>query len=221
MTAPPHISEDASQRSFKKDVLLYLLGFLVMVLVEIGLAFWLEGYYAEWVPEAPRHIARAMLIAFVAGLAVSVVMGIGTIRAIGDAITRRVRAEGSLVSRQGFLSHDFGMALFLTIWVAASFAVTKLCDPIVTLDESHEALGRVSCYLVGKSALTFLGGLTVGLLTWVYFWAVRFEKATNSQIIVTRYSSKKWSLAQLLGIGAAVLFVIVLVFYRLFTLGQQ
>ena len=231
MTAPQELSEEVSKRPFRKDVLLYVLAFLAVLLIELGMALQignalelkglnedLAGGGTFVMPEAPSHLVQAILMAALAGLAVSLVVGVWTIKAIGDAISHRVRTEGSLITRQGSLFQDFGLVLLLTFWVAAFFGVRKLCDPIIPLDESHEAFGRVSCYLVGNSALAFLGGLTIGLLAWVYFWAVRYEHETQSQILLTRYSSKKWSTLQLLGIGVIVLAFIVFVFYRLFTL---
>ncbi len=212
------MSEDVTQRPFRKDVLLYALGFLALALLEVGLALSLESYNTTVLQEALPNLPQTILLAFVAGLAASIVLGAGTITLIRDAIVHRIQVAGSLVTRQGFLFQDFGMFLVFAILAGAFTAIRYYCDPVVPVDESHEALSRVSCYAAGKSALVFVTGLGVGVLIWIYFWALRFEKATNSQIMITRHSSKNLLLVWNILIGATVGFVIVLAFYKLFTL---
>lgn len=218
MTTPQPIGEDISQSLFKNDVLLYMLGFLALALIEIFPAVRLEKYYAAWLPSAPQHIAWAFFIAFVIGLGVSAVLGIWTTRAVGDAITWQVRAEGSLISRQGSLFRDFGIVLGVTVWVVISVALSYVCNPVIPVNESAGAAGRLLCYFIGKGTLVFTAGLMSGLLTWLYFWVIRYEKLTRSEIFVTRYASKKWSVAGFVGIATVVIIVIFIVFYRLFTL---
>ncbi len=212
------MNEETTQQAFKNAILLYSLGFLAVALIEIPLAVSLEKYYAEVFPSGPARIAGTFVISFAIGLAVSAVLGVWIIRPISGAITRRVTAEGSLISRQGSLFRDFGMVLGVTVWVVINLAVTYFCYPVLRFGEGAEAAGRLVCYFLAKSVLIFVAGLAVGFLTWLYFWSLRFEKRTGSQIFITRYESKKWSMGGFLGIAAVVLIVIIVIFYRLFTL---
>lgn len=212
------MNEDTSQQPFKNAVLLYSLAFLAVALLEVVLAVRLEKHYAEVLQSGPERMARAFVIAFLIGSAVSAVLGIWMIRPISGAIMRRITAEGRLISRQGSLFRDFGLVLGTTVWVVTSSAVTYFCYPVIGFGEGAEAAGRLGCYMGGQSALIFIAGLAVGCLIWVYFWAVRFEQRTGSQIVIIRYESKKWSMAGFLGIATVVVIVIVVIFYRLFTL---
>ena len=210
--------EDIETRGLKKYLTIYL-----VVYISFGL---LETLPVVWTlfraPEELHFPSVGFFLSFVLsmcalGFLVSMLLGKRLTFSLMEKVKNQHVAQGVVVDITSSIWGNLGFNLAIGVLLGTSFGGRVLCNNFVTVNDLTTIL---YCYVIVSSLFTFVAGIIIGLNSWFIYQVTSIEKETNKKMMVQFYSTGQWSWIVLAGASAVAAFVVMMMFYKIFTLGQ-
>jgi len=197
-------------------VVLFCLGFVGPFM----LAFDIFRTSEELELPSKGSVVFPVLKTFCIGLLTSLVIGKWATSRLVAHYKNQHLSQGVVLNNNDSIFAHFGLNLVFGAFIGVSFFEAFICHIPLTEDVSGSLTAIFSCKTVFNSVIALVVGIVMGLGLWVIYQGASIEKETNQTIMVQFYSTRQWSLLGIAGIAAAI-FIVGLMFYKIFTLGQS
>lgn len=159
--------------------------------------------------------------AFAIGLLISLVIGKWPTSRLVTHYKNQHFSQGLILAKQNSFFQNFGFDLGIGTLIGTSLLEFFICHDLQGTEEVPSLLTTLFyCRTILHSVTGVFVGMVTGLGVWMIYQVTAIEKETNQKMMVQFYSTGQWSWIVLAGASAVAAFVVVLTFYKIFTLGQ-
>ena len=210
--------EGVESRGLKKDLIIYL-----VVYISFGLLGTLSVVWAlfrapeDLRPPSLEFFLSSVLSMYAVGFFISMLIGKWITSFLVGKFKKQHVTQGVVVENSSSIWGNLGFNLAIGVLLGASLAGSILCNNFVTLNDITTVL---FCDVIASCLASFLVSFIIGLNCWLIYQVNSIEKETNQKMVVQYYSTRQWSWGVLVGATAVTVTVVVLMFYKIFTLGQ-
>lgn len=217
----PNEQESIGTKGLKNVLLVYLLCFVGFgFLGPLGLAFEIFQLSESLALPSAGSIVFPTLSTFGIGLLTSLAIGRWVTSRLVAHYKKQHQSQGVVLDNQSSIFANFGFNLGMGAFIGLSFFEGFVCRINITEDVSGNLTALFACKTVFNSVIALMAGIIMGLGIWLISQIASIEKETNQKMMVQFYSTRQWSLIGIAGVAVTV-FVIGLMFYKIFTLGQS
>lgn len=152
------------------------------------------------------------------GLLTSLVIGRWVTSRLVARYKKQHQSQGVVLDNQNSIFANFGFNLGMGAFIGVSFFEGFVCQVPITEDVSGSLTAIFACKTGFNRVIALIVGISIGLGFWLIYQVASIEKETNQKMMVQFYSTRQWSLIGIAGVAVTV-FVIGLMFYKIFALG--
>lgn len=152
------------------------------------------------------------------GFLVSILLGKWLTFSLVEKFKNQHVAQGVVVDNTSSILGNVGFNLAIGVLFGASFGGRVLCKNVVTVNDLTTFL---YCGAILSSLFALFADFILGLNSWLIYQVNSIEKETNQKMLVQFYSTGQWSWLVHAGTSAVAAFIVVLMFYTIFTVGQS
>lgn len=210
--------EDIETRGLKKSLIIYL-----VVYISFGLLDTLPVVWALFRATEELHLPSlefflsSVFAMYALGFLVSMIIGKRVTFSVVEKFKGEHVAQGVVVDNSSSIWGNLGFNLSIGVLLGTSFGGRVLCNNFVTVNDLTTFL---YCGAIVSSLFALIAGIIIGLNSWLIYQVTSIENETNKTMMVQFCSSGQWSWIVLAGASAVAAFVVMLLFYKIFTLGQ-
>ncbi len=215
----PEEKEVIATRVLTKDLKIYL-----FVFMSFGLLGPLISVFQFFRAPEELHLPSVeillfpVLFTFSIGQLIALMVGKWVTSPLVEKFKNQHISQGVVLDNQNSIFANFGFNLCVGALIGLSFVEGFICNIPLTEDISGSLTAHLHCKTVVFSAIALFVGIVIGLGIRLIDKVASFEKETNQKMIVQYYSTRQWSFIVMVGVGVVV-YVFVLAFYKIFTLG--